>query len=347
MRNLPTLKIWRKRYCFRRSACRALSTSSSSILSKPRSISTISPLVLRASRQSNILLQQRRWASDEAELKAKEAATATESVPTPSTSEPKASPVPSSADSDDHSTVASAVSSASSAVSAKVSDAAGSAAETAESAKETVTDAAETAARATRFAPPEQEQRSIFVANLPWTNDEEDLKELFSEFGRVEKVIMPLRDGKRRGFAIVELADAATARKAVDGANGQAFNGRDIVVQLANRRPTTPRTPALQRNAPSDTIFLGNLSYEMSDQDLNELFHDVDNVTDVRVAIDRRTGQARGFLHAEFTDEASATKAHKYFRGKEIHGRRIKVDYGKPSTGRKQPSTPAPEPTEN
>jgi RNA recognition motif-containing protein len=69
------------------------------------------------------------------------------------------------------------------------------------------------------------------------------------------------------------------------------------------------------------------MSFEMSDKELNELFRKVRNVIDVRVAIDRRTGQPRGFAHADFTDVESATKAREFLQGMEIHNRRLVADY--------------------
>lgn len=65
----------------------------------------------------------------------------------------------------------------------------------------------------------------------------------------------------------------------------------------------------------------------MSDADLNKLFRDIRNVIDVRVAIDRRTGQPRGFAHADFTDVESAEKAMGQLQNKEVYGRVLRVDY--------------------
>lgn len=90
-------------------------------------------------------------------------------------------------------------------------------------------------------------------------------------------------------------------------------------------------------NPPSKTLFIGNMSYEMSDKDLNELFREVKNVLDVRVAIDRRTGQPRGFAHADFIDIESAQNAASYLRSKEFYGRPLRIDFsaGTTNNGRK------------
>lgn len=93
-----------------------------------------------------------------------------------------------------------------------------------------------------------------------------------------------------------------------------------------------------QELAPSRTLFIGNMSYDMTDRDLNNLFSKIENVIDVRVAIDRRSGQPRGFAHAEFTDVESATKAKKLLEGREVCGRLLRLDYSGFRRGLKSPA---------
>ena len=111
--------------------------------------------------------------------------------------------------------------------------------------------------------------------------------------------------------------------------NGKVFEGRTLLAQFSDRGSVTPRNPPHRpKNPPSRTLFIGNMSFELTDHDLNELFRDVANVKDVRVAIDRRTGQPRGFAHADFVDVASAQKALDMLADKELMGRRLRVDFG-------------------
>jgi nucleolin len=110
------------------------------------------------------------------------------------------------------------------------------------------------------------------------------------------------------------------------------FEGRQIIVNYSARssrnRPTNPE---------SKTLFVGNLAFEMSDADLNKLFRDIRHVLDVRVAIDRRTGQPRGFAHADFVDVESAVAAKEVLNGREVYGRKLRVDYSsfKPATNKR------------
>jgi nucleolin len=75
------------------------------------------------------------------------------------------------------------------------------------------------------------------------------------------------------------------------------------------------------------------MSFEMTDRDLNALFRGIKNVIDVRVAIDRRTGQPRGFAHADFIDVQSAMDAMKLLETKETYGRKLRLDYSYGASG--------------
>ena len=129
----------------------------------------------------------------------------------------------------------------------------------------------------------------------------------------------------------------------------QLHEGRRLIVQYAtfatkdlNRRPRSDFNTQKELNAPSKTLFIGNMSFEMTDRDLNNLFRGIRNVIDVRVAIDRRTGQPRGFAHADFIDVKSAMEAMKLLQDKETYGRRLRLDYSYgPSTAPKSQTPPA------
>ena len=57
------------------------------------------------------------------------------------------------------------------------------------------------------------------------------------------------------------------------------------------------------------------------------MFRELDNVTDVRVAVDRNTGWPRGFAHADFTDVESAVRAMEKLNSTTLAGRRLRTDY--------------------
>ena len=79
---------------------------------------------------------------------------------------------------------------------------------------------------------------SIFVGNLPFRAEREDVLELFAPFGEVLNCSLPLeRDtGRKRGFAFVEMADEAIESKAIDGLQGTELMGRPLRINKAEPR---------------------------------------------------------------------------------------------------------------
>ncbi|MFZ5823827.1 MAG: RNA recognition motif domain-containing protein [Bacillota bacterium] len=79
---------------------------------------------------------------------------------------------------------------------------------------------------------------SIFVGNLPWATTDQDLNELFSQFGEVKraKIVTDRETNRSRGFGFVDMEEA-DAEKAIEAWNGQQYNGRVLTVNLAQSRP--------------------------------------------------------------------------------------------------------------
>ena len=79
---------------------------------------------------------------------------------------------------------------------------------------------------------------NIYVANIPWKASEEQLKQLFAEYGEVSsaKIIMDKVTQRSRGFGFVEMADDSAGRAAISGLNGFDFLGKVLVVNEARPR---------------------------------------------------------------------------------------------------------------
>ena len=84
---------------------------------------------------------------------------------------------------------------------------------------------------------------SIFVGNLPFRAEQEDVIELFAQFGEVANCALPLeRDtGRKRGFAFVEMADEAVEDAAIEGLQGAELMGRPLRINKAEPRGSAPR----------------------------------------------------------------------------------------------------------
>ena len=79
---------------------------------------------------------------------------------------------------------------------------------------------------------------SIFVGNLPFRAEQEDVAELFAPFGEVANCALPLeRDtGRKRGFAFVELADPDSEDRAIEALQGAELMGRPLRINKAEPR---------------------------------------------------------------------------------------------------------------
>ncbi|MCJ1433012.1 hypothetical protein MMC27_002371 [Xylographa pallens] len=340
-------------FCLRRAAVRVLTTPYTSISIKPRSITTLSASTLRKRYPSYTPAFQKRFASEEVTQAEPEADGATEAQhgensiasatdPDQSASTNYEQPIQP-ADQEDQSIVASALSSSNETVSNTASRAAEAAATSTETIRGYAADAASAvgvgaataqAIAGRRGGEGSDPAHTLYVGNLFFDITEDTLKKEFQKFGEVNMVRI-IYDGRglSKGFGYVEFADSSSAAQAIENLNQQVFEGRRMTVQYTIRKEKPQRTGgSTPKNPPSKTLFIGNMSFEMSDKDLNDLFRDIKNVIDVRVAIDRRTGQPRGFAHADFIDVTSAQKAQQILEAKEIYGRRLRVDFSAPNT---------------
>jgi nucleolin len=102
-----------------------------------------------------------------------------------------------------------------------------------------------------------------------------------------------------------------------------AISNKDREGARRGGRSENTREPAV----PTNSLYIGNIPYETSDADLNRLFRELEDVVDVRVAVDRNTGWPRGFAHADFASVDSAKKAHEKLSEMEFGGRKLRVDY--------------------
>ena len=81
-------------------------------------------------------------------------------------------------------------------------------------------------------------------------------------------------------------------------------------------------------------LYVGNLSFNTTNQDLNDLFGTVGTVQSSNIIEDRETGRSRGFGFVEMSSQQEGQAAIAEFNGKEIDGRTLKVNEAKPQADR-------------
>jgi RNA recognition motif-containing protein len=77
-------------------------------------------------------------------------------------------------------------------------------------------------------------------------------------------------------------------------------------------------------------LFVGNLSFQTMENDLQDYFSQAGTVTSVNLMLDKATGRSRGFAFIEFATAEEASKAVEQFHGKEFQGRTLTVNVARP-----------------
>ena len=81
-------------------------------------------------------------------------------------------------------------------------------------------------------------------------------------------------------------------------------------------------------------IYVGNLAYSVTEEDLQKLFGEFGEVGSVNIIIDKFTGRSKGFAFVEMPNNSQADEAIKALNGKVVQGRDLKVNQARPRTDR-------------
>lgn len=123
----------------------------------------------------------------------------------------------------------------------------------------------------------------MFVGNLPWSADENGLKEYLTFYGEVIKVkVLMDHDGRSKGVGFVEFATKEACDKACK--EGGNMDGRDLKINLSNAKQERAPVQIDPAAEGSCTLFCGNVSFQASKEDLLELFSSIGQLNDVRIA---------------------------------------------------------------
>ena len=84
---------------------------------------------------------------------------------------------------------------------------------------------------------------NIFIGNLSFGLSEDELKQVFEEYGEVSsaKIITDKYSGKSKGFGFVEMPDDSEANQAIEALNGSSIGGRNVNVNQARERSNDNR----------------------------------------------------------------------------------------------------------
>lgn len=174
------------------------------------------------------------------------------------------------------------------------------------------------------------EDAKIFVGNLPYDVDSEQLAQLFQQAGVVEisEVIYNRETDQSRGFGFVTMSTVEEAEKAVEMLHRYELGGRYLTVNKAAPRGSRPerveRSP--QSSGPSYRVYVGNLPWDVDDVRLEQVFSEHGKVVSARVVYDRESGRSRGFGFVTMSSESELNDAIENLDGQSLGGRAIRVN---------------------
>lgn len=171
----------------------------------------------------------------------------------------------------------------------------------------------------------------LYIGNLGWDTSNEQLQEEFAAFGSPEEcyVVMDRSTGESRGFGFVTYHSMEEAKQAVAGMNGKELDGRRIKVDIS--KPKGTQSAAEPQGC---KLYIGNLGYDTSAEDLKHQFAQYGELTDLTVVTDRETGSSRGFAFATYSSPEDASAAVRELDGFEVDGRQLRVNLSKPKEAR-------------
>jgi nucleolin len=184
-----------------------------------------------------------------------------------------------------------------------------------------------------------EDARKLFVAGLPDSITEDVLREIFEAAGgTVVEVSLP-RDratGRPRGFGFVTLSTAEDAANVRGSLDGSMQAGRSISVRPFSSEPprrAEGRTETTTASGPAEdrTLYVGNLPYDTSQQEVTQLLEQNGVTPIVRVHLPvGPDGRLRGFGFITLGSAESANAAIVSLRGVDIRGRRLMVNIAHP-----------------
>ena len=176
----------------------------------------------------------------------------------------------------------------------------------------------------------------VFMGNLPFKMTEDWMKSLFEGVGTVSNIewLMHADTGKWKGAVFITMGSEAEAAAASAKLNGQDCEGRPMKVEVAHAKKSFDRPPQ-EENPPSESVFLGNLSWTVDEDSTRALFADCGSIVNLKWLI--KDGEFRGMAFLDFDSVESATKA-VALTGSDLCGRPLRCNFSKPKDPSKSPA---------
>lgn len=146
---------------------------------------------------------------------------------------------------------------------------------------------------------------NVFVKHLPPTMNDEELRNCFSQFGEIVscKVMLNVKNKTSLGFGFIRFKDSISANLAIEKMTGFRMGKKKLLCKLSNKElpvvGTEPRT----------NLYVKHLPTNFDNEKLKKLFEKYGNIKEVKVMMDKNTGQSKQIGFVRFDKQVSATRA--------------------------------------
>ena len=161
---------------------------------------------------------------------------------------------------------------------------------------------------------PQEENRKIFVKNIPFTTTDEQFQDFFSKFGPITKAeIRKKENGNSMGIGFIEFANMEDKRTVMN------MNKEDLVIEgrLLNIREARPDT-----GVDAKTLYVGNIPYKIDEETLRKFF--LDTCPDIKGNF-KVNIKTKGYAYVEFENDEDLELALKA-NGQKLEERELKVE---------------------
>ena len=176
----------------------------------------------------------------------------------------------------------------------------------------------------------------ILILGLAFETTETELKNIFSKYGEIVKIYLPKYKNtpKNIGYCYIYFSKEESAIKSLE-LNNHRIRNRYMEISLSNLRNNNFK--GNEKLDPDDipldctTAFVKNLSYHVTEEEINEKFKTCGEINQIRYVCEPLTNKFKGFCYIDFKEHKGLVKALK-LNGTFFEGRKLYVDYeqGKP-----------------
>ena len=171
----------------------------------------------------------------------------------------------------------------------------------------------------------------ILILGLAYETTEAELKNVFSKYGEIVRIYLPKYKNTKKnlGYCYIYFSNEESAIKSLE-LNNHRIRNRYMEISLSNLRNNNFK--GNEKLDPDDipldctTAFVKNLSYHVTEEEINEKFKTCGEINQIRYVCEPLTNKFKGFCYIDFKEHKGLIKALK-LNGTFFEGRKLYVDY--------------------